>query len=129
MVTFNVSHGQMRARAAPGTGHKNQNMAGYSMVHLDKPPVKMLQCGSARNGEARNYRADALGNIQVDHHGDINALAELGWPIYNGPPNQTIPAATDQLIWPNKVSNLLTPELNPYERMILAALEEGGLDG
>ena len=125
MVTFNLKHGQMRARAAPGTGYRDQNMAGYSMVHVDKPPVKRIQCGSAREGNERVYNADDLGNIQVLDHRDINCMAELGWPLFGGPPNQTVPVDLDQLIWPNKVSNLLTPDLNPYERIILAALQEG----
>ncbi|MEE8466385.1 MAG: hypothetical protein V3S68_07905 [Dehalococcoidia bacterium] len=104
-------------------------MAGYSMVHVDKAPVKLLQCGSVRDASSVTYRPDDLGNIQVTNHDHINALADVGWAIYGGPPNQTVPVSPDQLIWPNKVSNLLSPELNPYERIVLAGLEEGGLDG
>ena len=96
MVTFNLHHGQMRARAAPGTGHKNQNMAGYSMVFIDKAPVKVMQCGSARDGTGRTYRPDDLGNVQVTHHADINALADVGWAIYGGPPNQTVPVTNER---------------------------------
>ena len=125
MVVFNLKWGQMRSRAAPGTGHKNQDMKGYAMVHVDKPPVKSIQCGSARTGDNVTYRTDKLGNVDVVIHEHINALSGVGWPVYTGPVNQQVAVALDQLIWPQVQTAKLITDLDPYSRLIHDALMAG----
>lgn len=123
MVAFNLKFGQMRARAQPGTGFKDEGMKGYKMVHVPKKPMGMLQVKSARDKSSTGpYFADRLGNIYVTDPNDIATISGIGWPIFDGPPNQTGAVSPDQLVWPNKVENLLSQEKNPYERRIMEAL-------
>ncbi len=123
MVTFNLKHGFMVARAAPGQGFRLQLMRGYKMEHVKKPPLAFIQWSSTKDADTRGpYWADSLGNVQCTHPKDIANFQGKGYPIYDGPVNQTMPVTPEQLVWPNTVENVLNPERNPYERRIMAAL-------
>lgn len=125
MVVFNLKFGQKRARAKPGTGHRNQAMKGYVMEHINKPPVKIIQMTSARDKSYKgSYHADALGNITVVVPADLNTMVGQGWPIYNGPANQQVPVTPEQLIWP-EVTGALVALNNPFDKIINEALTAG----
>ena len=118
MVTFNIHHGQMRCRAPVGTND-------YQMVHIPKSPKGRLQMGSVRNDsvEPVDYVANHLGNVEVTFPKHVNAMWELGYPIYNG--NGLMPVRFEDMLWPvSHPTKLAVASLDedPYQRRIMEAL-------
>lgn len=116
-MLFNIHHGQMRVGAIPGKGR--------AMVFRPKNPQKLLQMQDwdAKGPKARvEYRADALGNIDVLHPKHIETMVGLGYPLYDGD-GKLAPVPMDDLLYP-------TLELNSeYWKQINRALKRKMTNG
>ncbi len=99
MPIFNLHNGLMRFRAPVGTGHYDANgHPGYRMVHIDKSPKRLIQMGSIRDGKTVEYRADQFGNVEIDDPVHMNAMRQLGYPMYAGGEGEV---RKEDLIWPD----------------------------
>ncbi len=120
--------GTMRPVAPPGFGYKDQQMQGYKMLHFNTSPKGKMMMGppNGEPGPTVMYEADELGNMEVVDVHHINGFARLGWPIYDGPGSGAV--TSDQLIWPDKVTELVL-ENNPYERRLLEEIKRRSGNG
>ena len=88
-MLFNIHHGQKR-------------LQGGKMVFRPKSPKSMLimQDWDAKGPAGKiEYRADALGNIDVLHPKHVETMVGLGYPIYNGD-GKIAPVPMDDLLYP-----------------------------
>lgn len=101
-MLFNIHHGQVRFSSV---------QTGSKPIFRDKSPKKMLMMQHLRGGHRGIYRADELGNIDVNAPVHIDVMVGLGYPIYNGN-GKLKPVPMDDLIYPNLDMN------SPYWRKI-----------
>jgi hypothetical protein len=108
-MLFNIHYGQRRLGQIPGKGR--------AMVFRPTAPRKMIllqNYSSGLKGPKKLYRADELGNIDVQHPAHIQAMVGLGHPLYGGKGKG--PVEPEDLLWPT-----LEPS-SPYWKAISMAL-------
>ena len=85
-MKFNLHHGQMRL-GADGKPY-----------YRPKRPMGLLMMGTIQGVHEGSYRADKLGNIDVEVPKHIDVMVGLGYPIYNGD-GKTCPVPMDDLLF------------------------------
>ena len=85
-MKFNLHHGQMRLGA---------NGKPY---YRPKSPKGLLMMGEIKGTHLGAYKADQLGNIDVEVPKHIDVMVGLGYPIYNGD-GKTCPVPMDDLLF------------------------------
>lgn len=122
-ITFNLHYGQMRPRAKPGTGHRDNNWQNYVMEKIETSPKKSIQCSSIRDltqeGGVVQYTANALGNVEVTNPKHLHALSGLGYPQYTG--DGTWPVNMEDLLWPDPIGK---GRDDPYDTNIFASIRQ-----
>lgn len=98
-MKFNLHHGQVRFKS---------NGQPY---FRPKPPMGRLMMRQIQGLHQGDYKADALGNIDVEVPEHIDVMVGLGYPIYNGDGRQN-PVPMDDLIFPSPILD------SPYWRRI-----------
>lgn len=89
-MKFNLHYGQVRF----GTDGKP--------YFRPKRPMGRLMMSKLKDGTVIDYRADALGNIDVNVLEHIDCMVGLGYPIYDGDGKMS-PVPPDDLLWPSPV--------------------------
>lgn len=90
-MIFNLHNGQVRFSSI---------QQGSKPIFRPKPPMGRLMMCKLRDGSKIDYRADALGNIDVVAPLHIDTMIGLGYPIYNGD-GKMKPVPLDDLVYPN----------------------------
>lgn len=90
-MLFNLHNGQVRFSSI---------QTGSQPIFRNKSPKKLIMMRSIRGGEAAEYRADKLGNINVVAQKHIDVMVGLGYPIYDGD-GKMKPVPRDDLLYPN----------------------------
>ena len=89
-MKFNIHHGQVRFQT-DGKPYFRK-----------KRPMGRLMMSKLRDGTMVDYRADALGNIDVQVPEHIDTMIGLGYPVYDGD-EKTTPVPLDDLLWPSSI--------------------------
>ena len=90
-MLFNIHNGQVRFSSI---------QSGSKPIFRNKSPKSMLMVQHIRGLHQGSYRADKLGNIDVEVPVHIDVMVGLGYPIYDGDGKQC-PVPKDDLIYPN----------------------------
>ena len=113
MTLFNTHHGQMRPVQSVG-GIPTQ------MGYRQMTPKKALQMLNLKLGETVEYKADALGVMEITFGPHVRNMMNLGYPILVGVIGERV--AMDDLLFPRPQLGLE----DPYWKAIRAEVERDG---
>ena len=98
-MLFNLHYGQVRFTTSG------------QPYHRPKSPMGRLMMRQIKGKHQGDYKADKMGNIDVQVSEHIDVMIGLGYPIYDGD-GKLYPVPPDDLIWPSPVLD------SPYWRKI-----------